>query len=298
MSQACSISVGRTYGLQRICRVWQIPRSTVYEHRARARTTRVPARRGPQGPCSDEDLVVHIRRVIRESPFHGEGYRKIWAKLRFKGIRTSRDRTRRLMREYGLQAPQRVGRRHGPKAHDGTIVTSEPNEIWGTDMTTTVTTGEGKAAVFVAVDHFNAECVGIHAAKSQSRFEALEPLRQGVREHFGAFAENIAEGLTVRHDHGSQYMADDFQDELAFLGMTASPSFVREPQGNGYAERFIRTLKENLLWVRTFETVEQLRQALLEFKKDYNEQWILQRLGYQTPSQARTHACTTSKKVA
>ena len=298
MSQACSISVGRPYGLQRVCRAWQIPRSTVYEHRARAGTPRVPARRGPQGPCSDEDLVEHIRTVIRESPFHGEGYRKIWAKLRFKGIRTSRDRTRRLMRDYGLQAPQRIGHRHGPKAHDGTILTSEPNAIWGTDMTTTVTTREGKAAVFVAVDHFNAECVGIHASKSQSRFEALEPLRQGVREHFGAFAEEIATGVTVRHDHGSQYMADDFQDELTFLGMTASPSFVREPQGNGCAERFIRTLKENLLWVRSFDTVEQLRKALLEFKKNYNEQWILQRLGYQTPSQARANACTTSKMVA
>jgi transposase InsO family protein len=165
-------------------------------------------------------------------------------------------------------------------------------------MTTTVTTREGKAAVFVAVDHFNAECVGIHASKSQSRFEVLEPLRQGVREHFGAFAEDIAAGVTVRHDHGSQYMADDFQDELTFLGMTASPSFVREPQGNGCAERFIRTLKENLLWVRSFDTVEQLGKALLEFKKNYNEQWILQRLGYQTPSQARANACTTSKKVA
>jgi transposase InsO family protein len=93
-------------------------------------------------------------------------------------------------------------------------------------------------------------------------------------------------------------MADDFQDELAFPGMTASPSFVREPQGNGCAERFIRTLKENLLWVRTFETVEQLRKALLEFKKNYNEQWILQRLGYQTPSQARRNACRPPKKIA
>jgi putative transposase len=193
---------------------------------------------------------------------------------------------------------QRVGRRHEPKAHDGTIVTSQPNEIWGTDMTTTVTTREGKAAVFVAVDHFNAECVGIHASKSQTRFEALEPLRQGVREYFGAFAEKVAEGLIVRHDHGSQYMADDFQDELIFLGMTASPSFVREPQGNGCAERFIRTLKENLLWVRTFETVEQLRQAVLKFKKDYNEKWMIQRLGHQTPAQARRNACSPPKKVA
>ena len=298
MSQAYSISTGRIYGLQRVCRVWSVARSTVYEQRRRARDGHAAARRGPQGPCSDEELVEHIRTVLVESPFYGEGYRKVWAKLRFKGIRTSRERTRRLMREHGLQAPQRVGHRHGSKAHDGTITTTGPDEIWGTDMTTTVTTREGKAAVFVAVDHFTAECIGIHASKSQTRFEALEPLRQGVRENFGAFAEGIADGLKIRHDHGSQYVADDFQDELVFLGMIASPSFVREPEGNGCAERFIRTLKENLLWVQTFETVEQLRLALLEFKKNYNEQWIIQRLGYQTPSQARRNACSPPQKVA
>ena len=58
----------------------------------------------------------------------------------------------------------------------------------------------------------------------------------------------------------------------------SSPAFVREPEGNGCAERFIRTLKENLRWVRTFETVEELRLALLEFKRMYNEHWILERL--------------------
>jgi hypothetical protein len=59
---------------------------------------------------------------------------------------------------------------------------------------------------------------------------------------------------------------NDFQDELVFLGMTPSPSFVRQLQGNGRAERFIRTLKENLLWARTSEAVEQLRVPLLELK--------------------------------
>ncbi len=53
-------------------------------------------------------------------------------------------------------------------------------------------------------------------------------------------------------------MSDDFQQELAFLGMTSSPSFVREPEGHGIVERFIRTLKENLLWVRSFATVAEL----------------------------------------
>ena len=298
MSQACSISLGMIYGLQRVCRVWNWSRSTVYQQRKRRINPHTAQRPGPQGPCSDEELVKYIRTVLLESPFHGEGYRKVWARLRFKDIRTSKERTRRLMREYGLQAPQRMGNRHGSKAHNGTINTSRPDETWGTDLTTTVTTKEGKAAVFVAVDHFTSECVGIHASKSQTRFEALEPLRQGVHDYFGSFAEGIAPGLKIRHDHGSQYMADEFQDEIAFLGMIGSPSFVREPEGNGCAERFIRTLKENLLWVRNFETVEELRLALLEFKKTYNEQWIIQRLGYQTPAQARRNACKPEEKAA
>ena len=123
--------------------------------------------------------------------------------------------------------------------------------MWGTDMTTTVTTERGPVHVFVAVDHCTCECVGLHAAKSGNRFEALEPLRQGVREHFGRFERGVAAGLTIRHDHGSAYLSDDFRRELEFLGMVSSPSFVREPEGNGVAERFIRTLKEQLLWVRT-----------------------------------------------
>src|SRR5262249_19105738 len=67
-----------------------------------------------------------------------------------------------------------------------------------------------------------------------NRFEALEPLRRGVREHFGAFEKGIASGLAIRHDHGSASMSGDFQQELSFLGMTSSPSFVREPEGKGY----------------------------------------------------------------
>ena len=102
-------------------------------------TTPPSAKRGPLGPCSDTELVDHIRNTLADSPFHGEGYRKVWAKLRFAGIRTSKERIRRLMREHGLQAPQRTGHPHGPKAHDGTIITEQPDVMWGTDATTTIT---------------------------------------------------------------------------------------------------------------------------------------------------------------
>ena len=129
--------------------------------------------------------------------------------------------------------------------------------------------------------------VCLHAAARGNRFEALEPIRQGVRERFGDIGDGIARGLRLRHDHGSNYLADDFQQEVAFFGIESSPSFVREPEGNGVAERFIRTLKENLLWVRSFDTIEALRLALLEFKRTYNEQWMLEKYHYRSPAQVR-----------
>src|SRR5205085_11219903 len=179
-----------------------------------------------------------------------EGHRKVWARLRMAGGRTSKRRVLRLMRANNLLAPSRVGAPRGPRTHDGTIIPDTVDTMWGTDLTTTLT-GEGQVAVFVAVDHCSAEYVGIHAARRATRFEALEPIRQGVRRGFGGFAQGIARGLAFRHDHGSQSMSDAFQQELAFLGIASSPAFVRAPEGNGCAERFIRTLKENLLWVRT-----------------------------------------------
>ena len=84
-----------------------------------------------------------------------------------------------------------------------------------------------------------------------------------------------------------QYTSDHFQAELKFLGIESSPSFVRAPEGNGCSERFIRTLKEQLLWLCLFDTAEELRLALLEWKELYNESWLVQRHGHLTPSQAR-----------
>jgi len=288
MSQTVSPATGRAYGLARITRVWQLSRATVYRRRAAtaAEPPPRPARRGPVGACSDAELLEHIRAEVLGSRLHGEGYRKIWARLRHAGIRTSARRVRRLMRQHALLAPHRVGRPE-QRAHDGTITTTAVDVMWGTDMTETVTVREGRARLFVAVDHCSGECVGSHAARSGNRFEALEPVRQGVLRHFGRIKKNVAKGLSLRHDHGSNYMSADFQDEIAFLGIESSPSFVRQPEGNGVAERFIRTLKENFLWVHTFETIADLRRGLQEFVAHYNATWLVARHGYRTPNQVR-----------
>jgi transposase InsO family protein len=306
MSRSFSISARRCYGVQRVCRNWRIARSSVYHRRPRndpaeasasASPDAPPRRRGPRPTVADEALLGHIRRVLAERPFCGEGYRKVHAVLRHEGVRVGHERVLGLMREHDLLAPHRTGRARGPLVHDGSITPDTPDTIWGTDMTSTLT-GEGHAAIFIAIDHCTAECIGIHAARRGTRFEALEPIRQAVRDRRGAFAQGVAGGITLRHDHGSQYTSDDFQHELAFLGIASSPSFVRQPEGNGCAERFIRTLKENLLWLHRFDTVEQQRQALIEFMHTDNTRWLIQRHGYKTPNQYHADLLALTERAA
>lgn len=170
--------------------------------------------------------------------------------------------------------------------------------MWGTDMSSTLT-GEGNASIFFVIDHCTAECLGIHAARRGTRFEAQEPLRQAVRRRFGVFAEGIVYGdLKLRHDHGSQFVSHSYQDDLRFLGIESSPAFVRQPEGNGCAERFVRTLKEQLLWLVRFETVEEMNRALQDFMERYNREWLIERHGWISPTEQHERLVTEKAAAA
>ena len=117
MSQTLSPSSARCYGLARVARVWTVSRASVYRSLKETPPNTIARRPGPVGACSDGELADHIRRQIAASRLHGEGYRKLWARLRFAGVRASPRRVRRVMGENGLLAPHRVGRAES-KPHD------------------------------------------------------------------------------------------------------------------------------------------------------------------------------------
>ena len=151
------------YGVARVCKVWDVPRSSFH---AAPRATQAPAaarptgRRGPKPVVSDADLLAAIRADLARSPWSGAGHRKVWARLRVQdGLRVARKRVLRLMREHALLSPHRA-RPRPAGVHDRTIVTVAPKVMWATDGTQVATVRDGKVWLFAAVEHWNAEALG------------------------------------------------------------------------------------------------------------------------------------------
>ncbi len=284
MSETASPNTGRPYGLRLVCRIWDVPRSSIYERR---KPKSDPKKRGPKPVVPDDELIPIIRKDLANSPFREEGHRKVYYRLKhMHDVKVAAKRILRLMRENALLSPQRTLKGE-EKKHDGTICTERPNELWGTDGTTAQTVEEGTVWIFAAVEHWNAECVGIHACKKGDRFEAMEPVKQGIRRYFGPLTKGVAAGLSLRNDHGSQYTSDYFQKELKYFGVRQSLAYVGEPETNGVVERFWKTLKKQVLEGRIYQTLDDLRKALRHFMEVYNSQWRFEKLKGCTPYEVR-----------
>ena len=144
--------------------------------------------------------------------------------------------------------------------------------MWGTDGVRVFTVDDGWGWIFTAVEHWNAECVGWHVCKRGDRFAALQPISMGLAGLYGSTAAGAARGLALRMDHGSQYLSDHFTNQIKFWGIQPSYAFVAEPQTNGVAERFNRTLKEQIIHGRIYRNIAELRDAVRDFVELYNAQ--------------------------
>ena len=290
MSGTVSCATDRPYGVKLVCHTWEQPRSSYYADRQVSglpvKLTQ-PGKRGPKTALSDAELLELIRADLQASPFQGEGHRKVWARLRVRdGVKVGRRRVLRLMRENNLLSPYR-GRRGTPRLHEGEIITPAPNLMWGTDGAKVFTVEEGWGWLFVAMEHWNAECLGWHVCKQGSRFAALEPTSQGLMATAGSVAADAGRGLSLRMDHGTQYLSDHFQNQLKYWGINPSFAFIEQPQANGVAERFIRTLKEQVTYGRVFQNLQEVREAVRHFVDTYNREWLVEKNGFKSPWQAR-----------
>ena len=193
----------------------------------------------------------------------------------------------RVMRAQGLLSPHR-GRQGEMKAHDGTIVTSAPDVMWGTDGVRVFTADDGWVWTFAAVDHWNAECVGWHVCKVGSRFAALEPFAQRFRRLYVSVEADVARGLALRMDLGIQYLSDDFLNQLRYWGI--HPSFAIPRSDGNQRRRRALEIAHSRSKPSTIGSIEISLTCARSSPSSLNATAIagsLEKLAYRTPSDAR-----------
>lgn len=257
-------------------------------------------KKGPKPFLDDDQALEAIKVEITKSRFHSEGYIKLSKRLKKSGVIVAKNRVNVIMRENQLLSAQRPVKQGARRKHDGTIITQKPNVLWGTDGKQFFTEQEGMCWLFSVIDHYNDEILGYHICKVGNRFAAMEPIKQAVKKEFGSINENICKGtnLAIRSDHGTQYDSADFVNEMKFIGLTESKSFVRSPECNGMIERWHRTLNEQIIEVNAFESLKQAIPIISQFIEDYNKEWILHRFDCQSPIEIKNNYYKQLKKCA
>ena len=219
------------------------------------------------------------------------GVRKVWATLRREGFVVSQKRVYALMKSMGLTleaSPQRS------RSTFGQVAVSEPNRRWGTDLTTVWTKLDGWVAVVPVLDYGDRYLLDIAVTKSQDSLAVLAPIQRALEEQFGK-RQNVPHGLELRTDHGPQYTGADCE-QLCWrwqLDHTYSP--IGRPTGNSVAERFILTMKTELIWTQDWESVQELEAAIQAWRLIYNQQRPHQALRWQTPYERRYHNSTLAQ---
>jgi putative transposase len=227
-------------------------------------------------------ILERIKSIKKEHPFWG--YRRVWAYLRYiDGLIVNKKRIYRLMRENNLTVKpnirliaKRVSERPKPRAY-------KPKEWWGIDMTK-VMTERGWVYIVIVLDWYTKKIVGHYSGTRATRREWLEALEkalnreypQGVRGH----------GLKLMSDNGRQPTSLSFMKACSNLEVQQVFTSYNNPKGNADTERMIRTMKEELFWLREWESERELSLELNKWVDYYNRSYLHSAHGYCTPVQA------------
>jgi putative transposase len=269
-----------------LCKAFGISRAAYYaakkdvpEEGGGAKVLRLPT---PPRGTSSEVVLSAIREVLKDNP--AWGVRKVWATLRReKGLRVGRRRVWALMHAHGLVLAKD---REPGETTRGHVVVPEPNRRLATDFTTTWTKEDGVVAIVPVIDCGCRSVLALEVTKSQEAPDVLAPVERALEAEFGT-PQNVPEGLEMRSDHGPQYTGADAERLLGLWGVLHTFAPVGRPTGNAVVERLIRTMKEEVVWLRDWKNAAELRAALEEWVRRYNTRRPHQALDWKTPAEVR-----------
>ena len=237
-------------------------------------------RPSPRIAQRDVPLVARIQALKAEHPFWG--YRRCWAHLRYvEGLTVNKKRVLRVMRVHRLLVPPnrrlkacRTLSRSKPRP-------TRPHEWWGIDMTKIAVESFGWVYLVVVLDWYTKKVVGYHIGLQSTAAHWLQALDMAVNRQF---PEGVrGRELHLMSDNGSQPTAVRFMATCGLLGIQQAFTSYSNPKGNADTERFIRTLKEECLWLRIWTSPFEVAQAAETWFASYNTGYLHSSLGYRTP---------------
>ncbi len=275
-----------------LCTTFRLSRAAFYAEARRARgeaVSRCKPVRLPKAPkyVTTEMLLAAIRTVLDRAGSQAWGVRKVWATLRREGTRTSRRRVHAIMHAHGLVLARDREPGETPRGH---VAVPEPNRRIATDLTTVWTRRDGTVALVPTIDCGDRTAVVV-VTKDQHGPAVLASVELKLRESFGV-PRDVPCDVELRTDHGPQYTGSDCDDLCKLWNIDHTFAPVGRPTGNAVAERFIRTMKEELVWLQDWESADELRVAIAVWLDGYNHRRPHQALGWLTPVEYRNSRLT------
>ncbi|MCB1073826.1 MAG: IS3 family transposase [Chlamydiia bacterium] len=224
-------------------------------------------------------ILKRIEEIKSEHPFWG--YRRVWAHLNFVDqMLVNKKRVYCLMKRHRLLVTQETKLRairtprSKPKA-------DRPDQLWGIDMTKIKVDELGWAYVVITLDWYTKKIVG-HSVNIRSKTsDWLEALEKGLRTQFPQNCKGS--GIQLVSDNGCQPTSEKFMRTCKQLGVSQIFTSFNNPKGNADTERMMRTLKEELLWLKEWKSYQELKTALDSWIKQYNRSYLHSALGYRSP---------------
>ncbi len=273
--------------IERLCELCSVSRSWYYE-----RTSR------PESTEEETALRDQIERIILEFP--GYGYRRVTHALAREGMAVNHKRVLRIMREESLLCHLKkrfvvrtTDSRHGLPVYPNVLtdaVLTAPDQAWVADLTYIRLRS---AFVYLAciLDAFSRRCVGWHLSRDMTTQLTLAALRQAIAER------HPQPGLIHHSDRGVQYASYDYVEQLEQIGAQISMSSVSNPYDNAKAESFFKTLKQEEVYLKEYESFADAQANLEVFiEQVYNTKRLHSSLGYLPPAEFEATYATLASR--
>jgi len=263
------------YSVKDSCKALGVSRSRYYSFQKQGKIT-ITER------MSDVVVLEKIKSIKTEHPFWG--YRRVTAWLRHReGFLINHKTVRKIMKENGLLVTQTVHKAKR-KASQRKPQAVSPKQIWGIDMTKFIISSIGWVYLVVVLDWYTKKIVGWNLSLRSRSLEWREAMDFAIQKEF---PEGVrGNELKLVSDNGSQPTSTSFMREMALLGIKQIFTSYDNPKGNAETERVMRTIKEELIWLNEFGSLEEARENIRNWiMNDYNKLYVHSSLGYLSPEE-------------